>query len=272
VTMGAMDVCERALAEVATRRPSACVLDGYVFTLPVQHQLRADCRLIVVDDLGAEADCELSVNPSVAPVAPPQGATAHLDAPDHALLSAADERARRRRATRPRAGRTVLVSAGGTDTAGLALRMATAIAGEDATADVLLVAGPETVLGDVPPAVRVAKQPRTLTDLLSESAVYAGAAGVTAVQAACIGVPMVLVATVDNQRPQARALADAGCALLVEDSAGVPPAAIALLDDRSRQERMSEAGRALVDGGGAARVAAAIIALVRGQHHAGVTA
>ncbi|MGA8360909.1 MAG: UDP-2,4-diacetamido-2,4,6-trideoxy-beta-L-altropyranose hydrolase, partial [Candidatus Dormiibacterota bacterium] len=91
--------------------------------------------------------------------------------------------------------------------------------------------------------------------------VYVGAAGTTAVQAACVGTPAVITAAVANQATQAAALSAAGCATLAAGSE-LAEACLALLDDPARLASMSAAGRALVDGRGATRVAEAVRNLV----------
>jgi spore coat polysaccharide biosynthesis predicted glycosyltransferase SpsG len=84
-------------------------------------------------------------------------------------------------------------------------------------------------------------------------------AGQTALEAACLGVPAVVVAAVDNQRPNARHLAATGAAVAVDLDDGALAEAIAgLAGDRERRVRMARAARAAIDGFGALRVAAAI--------------
>ena len=96
--------------------------------------------------------------------------------------------------------------------------------------------------------------PPDLANLLATSTVYVGAAGTTAVQAACVGTPAVITAAVRNQEAQAAALARAGCAV-VADTAHMARACLTLLDDPDERAAMAARGRALVDGRGAGRVA-----------------
>jgi spore coat polysaccharide biosynthesis predicted glycosyltransferase SpsG len=53
---------------------------------------------------------------------------------------------------------------------------------------------------------RLLVAPRSLAEALSSAAIYVGAAGTTAVQAACVGIPAVVTAAVPNQVAQAAAL------------------------------------------------------------------
>jgi spore coat polysaccharide biosynthesis predicted glycosyltransferase SpsG len=103
--------------------------------------------------------------------------------------------------------------------------------------------------------------PPDLASLLATSTLYVGAAGTTAVQAACVGTPAVITAAVRNQEAQATALERAGCAV-VADAGGLAGACLTLLNDPDRQATMAARGRELVDGKGAVRVAAAIRHLV----------
>jgi spore coat polysaccharide biosynthesis predicted glycosyltransferase SpsG len=90
---------------------------------------------------------------------------------------------------------------------------------------------------------------------------YVGAAGTTAVQAACVGTPAVVTAAVPNQVAQAAALQAAGCAV-VADPHDLATQCLSLLDDPARREAMAVRGRRLVDGNGAGRVATAVRQLV----------
>ncbi len=103
--------------------------------------------------------------------------------------------------------------------------------------------------------------PPDLADVLAVCTVYVGAAGTTALQAACVGTPAVITPAVPNQQAQAEALARAGCAL-VADTALMAGACLTLLDDSDARATMAARGRALVDGRGAERVAEAIRHLV----------
>ena len=176
-----------------------------------------------------------------------------------ALLRAAFLDARERVVGHGRPARTVLVSTGATDPDGIGAAITAELLARDATVEVVRVVGPDTDAradGDQPRS-RLLVAPSTLADALAGATVYAGAAGTTAVQAACVGIPAAITALVPNQVGQAAALADGGCAV-VTDAHGLARACLELLDDPARSEQMAVRGRALVDGRGAARVAEAI--------------
>ncbi len=86
--------------------------------------------------------------------------------------------------------------------------------------------------------------------------------GMTAWELACMGVPMIVVAPTDQHFIDAQPLARAGAAVVLERAlvyGSVSFRAKELLEDRARLRRMGEAGRALVDGRGARRVAEKIM-------------
>jgi spore coat polysaccharide biosynthesis predicted glycosyltransferase SpsG/RimJ/RimL family protein N-acetyltransferase len=86
-----------------------------------------------------------------------------------------------------------------------------------------------------------------------------GAGGGAAWERCCMGAPTVLLTLANNQRVVSDGLQAAGVARCVPaDSASIANAVAELLSDAAARRRMSEAGRALVDGMGARRVAVAI--------------
>ena len=255
------DSSQRVEAAVAADASvQVAVLDGYVFDVQLQHRLRSRANLAVVDDLGLPADCDLGVNPSPGGEhLRPATVDRFLGGAAFALLRASflearelvisrgastADRARLHRCDRPRRHRR---------------RSHRRVARVDGTVDVVRVVGPDTDAG-VPPAHAREHRlvaPLTLAGALSGATVYAGAAGTTAIQAACLGIPAVITAVVPNQEAQAAALAAGGCAV-VTDATGLARACLQLLDDPERCDVMAVHGRALVDGRGAARVAEAV--------------
>jgi len=249
---------ESGLAEVQPL--TVIVLDGYAFDVALQHRLRRRASLTVVDDLSLPADCDLAVNPSPGGESMrPEGADAFLGGAAFALLRDAFAGAREQVIRRGRAKRTVLVSTGWTDMGGLAESVSADLLRTDHTVEVVVVVGPDTPGRDRPPRPRerVLIAPPNLAEFLAGATVYAGAAGTTAVQAACVGIPAVITAAISNQAAQAAALAAAGCAV-VTDVADIASECLRLLDDAPLCDDMAARGRALVDGRGPARVAQAV--------------
>jgi len=116
--------------------------------------------------------------------------------------------------------------------------------------------GPVTFLGHEMPAA-----------LAAADLVIGRAGSSTLAEATAVGVPMIVIPyphAGNHQRANARVLADAGAALVVEDaefSAGTLLEAVSVLDDAARHARMSAAARSLGRPGAAAAVAAILVAL-----------
>jgi UDP-2,4-diacetamido-2,4,6-trideoxy-beta-L-altropyranose hydrolase len=240
------------------------VLDGYVFGVDLQHRLREQAALTVIDDLCLAADCDLAVNPSPGGESlRPSGARAFIGGASYALIRHLFVEARERAQRAGRAPRTVLVSTGATDLGSISSRVSEELRARDATVEVVRVVGPDALAGvpDSQPRERLLVAPADLAGALATATVYVGAAGTTAVQAACVGTPAVVTAAVANQTAQAAALAAAGCAIAAE-TGDLASACLTLLDDPERRDAMAHQGRGLVDGHGADRVADAVRDLV----------
>jgi spore coat polysaccharide biosynthesis predicted glycosyltransferase SpsG len=255
------DTSERVEAAVdACGSLDAIVLDGYVFDVGLQRRLRDRAPLTVVDDLRLPADCDLAVNPSPGGEAlRPAGAETFFGGASYALIRASFLEARAVVGRRGRPPRTVLVSTGATALDNLGEHVTAELLESDATLAVIRVVGPDTHAGSGrhPQREQRLVSPANLAEALTRATVYVGAAGTTAVQAACVGVPAVITAAVPNQTAQASALAAARCAV-VANLPDLATTCLQLLDDVARCEDMSARGRNLVDGQGAPRVAKAV--------------
>jgi UDP-2,4-diacetamido-2,4,6-trideoxy-beta-L-altropyranose hydrolase len=256
---------ERAAIAADTLAADVFVLDGYHYPLEVQRRLRERAPLVVVDDLGLPTTADLSVNPSAGgDRLRPEGAHAFLGGADYALISSAFVAARASVLERGLPPRTALVSCGATNLLDITARFVADVLARDATVEVLAILGPEASGVGLPDDARleVLVAPSGLAGAMARATVYAGAAGTTALQAACVGVPAVITAAVPNQAGPASALVAAGCAVACEphDLGG---RCLRLLDDPGLRVRMADAGRTLVDGQGASRVADRVRRLVR---------
>jgi spore coat polysaccharide biosynthesis predicted glycosyltransferase SpsG len=151
----------------------------------------------------------------------------------------------------------VLVASGGGDPGGAAARLVAAVRAALPRARVRLVVGPLAAAAP-PDGVEPVVAPPDLAGEIRAAGMVVCLAGQTALEAACLGVPAVVVAAVDNQRPNADRLAGAGAALRVDLDGPLQEAIGALAADRARREAMSAAARSAVDGFGALRVAAVV--------------
>lgn len=218
--------------------PEAIVADGYGFGLEEQQRLRRIAPLLVIDDAPRlpEYACDLLLD---------QNAGAEMqryNAPGARLLLGSEYALVRRElrpARRERAHDTarVLVVLGGV--------------GEGPREQVL------DAVRSVPGAEVREPSGGDYAELLVWADVAVAAAGVTAWELAYAGVPALLLRLADNQDVVLAGATEAGCALAA-DSGRLPDQLAALLADRPLRLRMSAAGHALVDGGGAERVAQAL--------------
>jgi spore coat polysaccharide biosynthesis predicted glycosyltransferase SpsG len=176
------------------------------------------------------------------------------------------------RSQRSAEGRSVLVSFGGTDPAGLTLPVTNALLAVP-DVDVVIALGAdhphrpavEEVIGHH--ADRARFDPGDLTGSFQSADVAAIGGGSTLWEVASLGIPAVAAVVADNQEAGTAAAAAAGFVVGIDvrnDDRGadvVAEAVLALLDDPARRAAMAAAGRTLFDGRGAARVAAAIESL-----------
>jgi spore coat polysaccharide biosynthesis predicted glycosyltransferase SpsG len=113
--------------------------------------------------------------------------------------------------------------------------------------------------------------PGGLADLLSSVSVAVVGGGVTLAEACALGTPTVAVPVVDAQRPAIAAAAAAGAAIPVFKRTPRAAASSAaelvceLIGNRRLALSLASRGSRLVDGGGAARVAALLRELGRPQ-------
>lgn len=107
---------------------------------------------------------------------------------------------------------------------------------------------------------RLLDQPPEMARLMAWADLAVAAAGTTALELAYMGVPALLVVAAENQVRVAEAMAHAGAAIDLGwhdrlEATQVRRALAALVEQDSQRRAMREAGRALVDGRGAARIA-----------------
>ncbi|MBN2839422.1 MAG: hypothetical protein JXP37_00485 [Coriobacteriia bacterium] len=149
----------------------------------------------------------------------------------------------------------VLVVSGGTDAAGAREAFAAAAHGAYTDAEIDVVVTPRTAA--------------ELRDAMLVADVAVSAAGQTLYELAATGTPTVAVTVAENQVAQARAFERAG-AVVLAGAWGEPGTieavvgALAGLADPVRRAAYSAAARALVDGGGAERVATRLVGEVGG--------
>ncbi len=162
---------------------------------------------------------------------------------------------------------SVVVSLGGTDPGNATCRVLGALASLQAEIHVVMGRG-ACHLDQVRAAVARLPHGRLHVDVAHMDALLAGAdfavgaAGTSAWERCCLGVPTLLLVLVDNQRLVASNLEQAGAARIVAESAMLDPArlraAIEDLKQAGALARMSSAAAAICDGLGADRLCSAI--------------
>jgi len=114
------------------------------------------------------------------------------------------------------------------------------------------------------PSITVHDAAPSLAPLLARNTLGVGAGGVSMWERMCAGIPSIVVSLAENQVPSTHGVARHGVIdYLGPDeavsSADLHNALAALVSDPVRRKQMSDQGRALVDGRGAARVTEALV-------------
>ena len=257
--------------------PDVIYLDQYGEVPEWEAQAKeAGAGLVVLDDLDAGRHADVIVRPHGGKAGHDGGIVlrgpAYLPLSDHVTKSAGAKRSATS-ASRSRLN----VCFGGTDPTGETAKALQAVARLEGL-DVDVVIGPganvDPALASAAthmPHVTLHRAPsqEILAELLSAADLGLGAGGVMLWERLCLGVPSLVVSVAANQRPQIDAMAAAGAIRFVGDHANVTPETIAkavaaLAVDKPALDSLAAAGRKLVDGRGAFRLAAWIRALALG--------
>lgn len=215
-----------------------------------------DARCIVaVEDLGRDLAVDLVVDPDPGARASVFASARYAIAGAHYAL--VDPTLREQRAVLVRdAVERVLVTTGAADEAGAGAQIASEVAAALPHAHVRYVVGPWGSAG-AGPRVQLVRAPDSLAAELSAADIVVTAGGVTMLESCCLGRPTVAFSLAANQD---RAVAGAAhaAAVLAADATTAAELTARLAHDAELRARMSLSARALVDGQGATRVAAAV--------------
>ncbi|MGY4830613.1 UDP-2,4-diacetamido-2,4,6-trideoxy-beta-L-altropyranose hydrolase [Sphaerotilaceae bacterium SBD11-9] len=280
----AVDARETQLA-LAGRRVDWLVVDHYALDVKWESALAGHARrLLVIDDLAdrphacdalldqnlgrqegdyrehVPAACRMMVGPGYA-----------LLRPEFAALRE-DSLARRRRAGL----RHLLVAMGGIDSPNATGAALSALQGlptgplpEDSR--ITVVMGPaapwldavQAQAGRMPWRTDIVIGVADMAQRMADSDLAIGAAGVTAWERCCLGLPAMIVVLADNQAPGARALAAAGAGIVLGATGDVMrnlPTALSSLVSANELSKMSKAASRVTDGRGVTRVMNAMAA------------
>lgn len=250
------------------------VVDHYALGSDWERELRPHAaKVMVIDDLADRPhECDLLLDQNLQEPGrysglAPQGCCI-LAGPRYALLRPQFAAARGRLSQRKGNVSQVLVFFGGADATGATLNALAAIKALNHPAlnvDVIVgQANPhradiEAACREIP-AATLRSQVDDMAQRMVEADLYVGAGGTSSWERCCLGLPAIVLATAENQVPQAEALARAGAQIYAGRSDQNDIESVArLLEQVLRLPEllvhMSQRGRELVDGCGTARVA-----------------
>ena len=253
------------------------ILDGYHFTPTYQNAIRrSGCRLLVIDDTAhlARYDADIVLNHGA--LAPRLEYQINADAwlllgTRYALLRAEFERWRDFQRHIPQTARNILLTLGGADGGNLTAKVMDALALlKDRAFDVQVLAGPLNPHIDAlhrhaaaTPNMQIRTDVSDPSPLMAWADIAIAAAGTTAWELAFMQTPALLLVAAPNQTDVADGIAEfaAGQSLGLAEDLRRNDIAVALrqlIDDPARRRLMAERGKNLVDGGGPARVLAAM--------------
>lgn len=249
-----------ALCGIPTARFDAAILDSYELATSSICELARTLPTVTIAEANRCPTCGVLLDYHLDTIDPPD---AHLLAgPSFAPLDPAIAGA-------GRAGeeiRTILVTVGGS-LAARALLTPIALVVSSAFPDVdIVLAGAQSETNDTDlPRVINLPSPSALVDIVADIDLAVTAAGLTAYELACAGIPQVTIAIAPNQRRVAKGLNNSGLVLSLDltsgDSLAQLPALLEQLRDVGLRRRLAERGREMFDGHGAQRAAIALTEL-----------
>lgn len=165
--------------------------------------------------------------------------------------------------------RKILVTVGGSQAARALLSpIALTVSSAFPDADIVLAGGGQSETNDTNQhRVIHLSSPSALVEVVSEIDLAITAAGLTAYELACAGIPQVAIAIAPNQRRVVNGLNNSGLApsldLTSGDSLAQLPAVLERLRDTGLRRELADRGRKMFDGQGAQRAAIALTELYR---------
>lgn len=261
-------------------RPDWLVVDHYALDATWEQQLQSVVpRILVIDDLADRRhSCHVLLDQNLGRDAQayaskvPLGTTV-LAGPRYALLRSEFQSLREHSlARRPHSKlRHIFVSMGGVDLLNTTSQTLTALRQSPLAKDcriTIVMGGGAPGLKAVEKAARRLPWPidvkvdvSNMAELMTEADLAIGAAGGSAWERCCLGLPSLVVVLADNQRSGALALAHAGAVRLIGDASDIEtqmPSAIDALQTGTALADMAERASAVTDGQGVERVVTAL--------------
>ncbi len=273
------ELVERVRTAGEAWRADLVAVDHY--RLEARHERGLGVPVAVIDDLADRPhDCRLLVDPGLgrsagdyAALVPPGACV--MTGPGHALLAPAYAAARPAALAARRAGarpRRLLVSLGLMDLGGITgkvlgllrpslgdLQIDVVVGGQAPTLPALMALAADG-------RFRLHVDSREMAALIAAADIGVGAGGSSTWERAALGLPSISLVLADNQAGLTQELDRLGACLAVDARGGAVGVALAeafdnLLADGAVRRRLSDTSAALCDGGGATRVAEAILEL-----------
>ncbi len=271
---------EQTRAALRDERVDWLVIDHYALDARWERSLRGACRrLMVIDDLADRPhDCDVLLDQNLGRSAADYAALVPggcivLVGPQYALLRPEfaalrpDSLARRESAQL----RRLLITMGGVDKDNATGTVLDALRRCPLPADcrITVVMGPHAPwlepvreqAAEMPWPTEVLVDVRDMAGLMADSDLAIGAAGTTAWERCCLGLPSISMVLASNQKAGAVALSDAGAVLLAPEGGAFATAFAKCIQEVSRTDglaALSAAARTVTDGAGTMRLVEAI--------------
>lgn len=259
-------------------RPDWLVVDHYALDAEWEREVaKHSGQIMVIDDLAdREHDCAVLLDQNLGRAHTDYDAwvpshALRLIGPHYSLLRPEFRELRERFLKRRQAmecGR-ILISLGGVDRTNVTGRVLSALEASSLASSIKL----DIVMGSSAPALKdirsdaansrfnatVNVNVTNMAERMGLADLSIGAAGSTSWERCCLGLPSIMVILAENQRLIGEALANAECALLIDESEipeALPPMLDKLLETEGALERFASNAASVCDGNGASRVAA----------------
>jgi UDP-2,4-diacetamido-2,4,6-trideoxy-beta-L-altropyranose hydrolase len=257
------------------------IVDHYAVDVRWEQSIRPACRnLMVIDDLADRMhDCDLLLDQNLGRDASDyahlvSSTCTVLAGPRYALLRSEFARLRDYSLRRRSVGRLkhFLITMGGVDQPNATSRVLEALRHcplpEDCRVSVVMgrhapwLEQVRELARQMPRMTTVHVDVTDMAQLMADADLAVGAAGGTAWERCCMGLPTLIVVLAANQQAGAAALASTGSAVLLggaDDVGCTLGPALGWLGQEGRLKEMSRAARTVADGGGASRVVSALL-------------
>jgi len=274
---GEQDEARVAEELIGARRPAGAVVDLVRSNRRLMEIISgAGVALLAIDDEYTNNHrADIVVNPSVWAEARAYAASGARALVGPEYLPLRPEFAQAARERRAKQSGRVFVSFGGSDPASLALKTLEALPNTSAVTSVVVMAGRASAdheklaatADELKIGVEIHRGSEEPWRIMADAAMAVCSIGATTWELACLGTPAILATVGQGQAKNAEELDRRGIAIHFARDAAFEPRALAgaideLVSDTARLAAMSEKCRALVDGGGVERVAAAFTAIL----------